>query len=460
MTQPIATSADTPPDVGTALWLAGWGRLVHTLGRGLSPDQLFEQVCRDVVVGFGFSRSIIATVDRRNHRLVARAGYDPNLRSQAYMALVRLFQIPLAPRPDGRLLLAAWCVERKEQAYVPDARSDSFRPAEVTQRPLIIKALGTTEYVVTPIVYRDRTVAIIGVDKKGSGRHITTDEQRLLRDIAGALALRLGPLLDAETGTAGDVAAPALFVPPDGSGAGGRAGETEQYRSVLHDVLAPLQSMIGFAELLQAGRVGELTPEQKEFVSRIVGGGEELLRFIDRLVTMQSLDALGDEPATPVHAAALIDRVFERLNGKALHAHVRLTHSLNGEMLRGEAAHLAAVFQNLVDNAIDSAEPGGAVRVSGVLHDDPRYARFRVWQEPGPGAAAPDMVSFEDSWTEAGVRRRRRSHGLGLGIVRRIVERYGGEVWAQSEGNGEIVLSFTLPLARSGDEDPSQGMCV
>lgn len=451
MTQSISTAVgDISPDAGTIQWPTGWERLLHTLRRELRPDQLFEQLCRDIV-DFGFSRSIIATVDRRNHRLVARAGYDPNLRTQAYLALVRLFQIPLAPRPDGRLLLAAWSVERKEQAYVPDASVDSFRPAEVTQRPLIIKALGTTEYVVTPIVYQDRTVAILGVDKKGTRQRITPEELRLLRDIAAVMALRLGPLLEAEAATAADASARELFATPGGGGAERRTGENEQFRSVLHDLLAPLQSMVGFAELLQAGRVGELTPEQKEFVARIVGGGEELLRFVDRLVTVQSLDTLANEAGSPVHAADLIERVFGRLNGKALHAHVRLIHGLNGEMLRGDPARLGAVFQNLVDNAIDSTEPGGAVHVAAVGHDDPRYARFSVSQQAGPDVAAPDMVSFEDSWTESGLRRRRRSHGLGLAIVRRIVEGYGGEVWAQSEGHGELVLSFTLPVAQSVD---------
>jgi signal transduction histidine kinase len=461
MTQPMQTQTDASSlDAGSARSPAAWGRFVHTLTRELPPDELFEQISRDLVAEFGFARSIIATVDRRNHRLVARAGYDPNIRTRAYLALVRLFQIPLAPRPDGRLLLAAWCVQNREQAYVPDARFDSFRPAEVTQRPLMIKALGLTEYVVTPIVYENRTVAIIGVDKKGTGQRITTEEQRLLRDIAGVLALRLGPLLDAESGVTADAATSELLAVPAVRGSERRPDQGEQLRSVLHDLLAPVQSMIGFAELLQTGRVGELTAEQKEFVSRIVGGGEELLRFIDRLLTMQALEAVEQEPGAPVSAAAVVEQVFGRLNGKALHANVRLAHGLNGETLRGDATRFAAVFQNLVDNAIDSAEPGGAVRVDALEHADPGYAHFRVSQDAAPGTDAPDMLSFEENWTDAGARRRRRSHGLGLAIVRRIVEAYGGEIWAQAGGHEELVVSFTLPAARGEADHMSEALCA
>jgi len=107
---------------------AGWPRLVRTLGARVQADELFERICRDVVEEFGFSRALIATVDERHHRLLARAGYDPQMPTQIYMALFRLFRVPLTPEPDGRLLVAAWCaVHRSRHTFPTRASTPSGR---------------------------------------------------------------------------------------------------------------------------------------------------------------------------------------------------------------------------------------------------------------------------------------------------------------------------------------------
>jgi signal transduction histidine kinase len=546
-------------------WLQGWPRLVRTLGTAADTDELFQQVCEAVVEGFGFSRALIATVNAKRHSLVARAGYDPNLSTQLYMALFRLFQIPLSPEPDGRLLVAAWCVARGQQAHVPDASRDSFRPDEATQRPFLIKALGTREYVVTPIVYRGRTVAILGVDKKGQAGGITSDEQALLRDLADLLALRLGPLLEAETaapagrGTVSsptglegpgviralldgldqallvvgpeqrvrfanraaaallnadvreingrdlgellpvsgsesflhhvttaaeksrslkkqerlfrgtsmeqevqirvlpllpDLDAQAILIQPGGDHAEDRRLPDEAFHSMLHDLLAPIQSIVGFAELLQMGRLGPLQPDQAEFVSRIVAGGDELIEFIDRLLTMRRLEARAPEARwESISTPALIDRVLERLRGKALRAQVRLTNEIAGEptCLWGDAFHLTALFQNLVDNAVEATPAGGTVRVTGTGHGDGRYARFTVSQETADQACDSPRGLRAASLSDGSCRGagwRRRSHGLGLAIVRRVVETHGGELWAEGELESDLSITFTLPLKR------------
>jgi signal transduction histidine kinase len=428
-------------------WVEGWPHLVRTLGSDVDFTQLCRIVCRSIVDGFGFSRALIATVDEQNCRLVGRAGYAPHIPQRVYMALLRLYHVPLAPEPDGRLVVAAWCVARQQQAYVPDASRDSFRPGETTQRAYIIKALGTTEYVLTPIVYGGRAIAVLGVDKKGQPDRFHAAELALLESIAALLAVRFGPLLqamgaiDVRGRAAGAGAEPGPPVVNRGSGE-----RDELFESVLHDLKAPLQSIVGFAELLQLGRGGDLTPEQMEYVSRIEAGGEELIEYIERLLSARALDA-GDADLSSgsVVAARLVDDVFERLNGKALRARVRLQHDLNGDIppLTGDAWQFEAVFQNLIDNAIDAARPGVTVRVRAALQGDGRHTCFTI---TGEGGAAEDRPAVAGD-PQAGGGRRRRSHGLGLTIVQRVVEAYGGELWAEGRVGRDLAITFTLPVA-------------
>ena len=436
------------------LWIDGWPRLARTITTEVDAGQLAKRVCQVVAEEFGFSRALLATVDEKHDCIVGRAGYDPSLPASMYMALLRLYRVPLAPRPDGRFLIAAWCVKHREQAYVADASYDSFRPAEATQRPFLIKALGTAEYALTPIVYDGQAVGVLAVDKKGKQERITPADLNVLRDVAALLALRFGPLLRKEREgdrrrSAHDSLAEsvtAAVTDPEHKRNDLRL-RRELLESVIHDLKAPTQSIVGFAELLQLGRVGALTPEQAEFVARIISGGEELVEVIDRLLTIVTLDSgeLAHAEET-VSGRAIVAAISERLGGKALRADVRLISELHDQLpqLRGDPKQIDAVFQNLIANAIDAARPGDVVRVTAPHHGDGQFVRFSIIRE-GAGGSEPAAPPFDPEWNRYAARR--RSHGLGLAIVKRIVERHGGDVWAEGDPLTNLSIQFTLPCA-------------
>jgi signal transduction histidine kinase len=289
-------------------------------------------------------------------------------------------------------------------------------------------------------------VGVFAVDKKGQAANITTAELELMRDVAVVLSVRFGPLLQAELDT--NRRAPSLDVvlPEPNESNGHPHKRDELFQSALHDLKAPMQSILGFAELLQLGRGGALTPEQAEYVSRIVGGGDELLELIDRLLTINDLEAGRlDGSIEQIIAPRLVDSVVDRLQGKALRAHVCIACDIAADLppLRGDWLQLGAVFQNLIANAIDAAKPGDLVRITGT-HSTDGYARFAVTQMSS-GSSEPPPLPFDPDWSRKGSSRR-RSHGLGLAIVTRVVETYGGEVWAEGDLGAHFSIGFTLPL--------------
>lgn len=185
--RPGHSPSDRPDAVPSA---SSWERLTALLAREGNRERLCEEVCRVVVEELGFSRALIATLDRKRERLVTRAGYDPSIGVHVARALRRLFTIPLAPLPDGRVLVAAWCVLRGEQVHVPDASAYAFRPEETVQRRQMVRAFGVKEYVLTPIHGRREPIGLLGADRRNR-EGIGPEDLRHLRIVASVVGLAL-----------------------------------------------------------------------------------------------------------------------------------------------------------------------------------------------------------------------------------------------------------------------------
>ncbi len=531
-----------------------------------------------VVERFGFSRALIATLDRKRSRLITRAGYDPSIGAPVARALTRLFTIPLEPRRDGKLLAAAWCVLEDEQVHVPDASDYAFRPDRTTQRPTLIRAFGTKGYALTPIRGTRGPIGILAVDRVREGRPMGREELQRLRTVAGLVGLALeaaevaggrrggaaseppppeaGPrrsrveradrtaqmqaVLDSlheavlVLGPAGDVrylnrAAAALLdvlpweavgrpwravlpldepeafgelvatggaspralprrwtlhrsepvvlraeVLPLASVHAGRGTvvfledvtegvEEEKVRDeflsmLVHDLSAPLQSVLGFAELLLMGRGGELTETQRDFIERIQGSGRFMARLVEDILEVTELES-GRALLEPerLEVEELVREVVDGLGGMAERAAVELTRRLPADLppLRADRIRMRQALQNLVSNAIEASAPGSRVRIRGEAwrQDGTPWLRLQV-VDAGVGLDEGAATHLFDKYRSYGRGKRggRRSRGLGLPIARLVVEAHGGRIAAEGRPGAGTVVTIELPFARADEE--------
>ncbi len=114
----------------------------------------------------------------------------------------------------------------------------------------------------------------------------------------------------------------------------------------------------------------------------------------------------------------------------------------------GDAPRLTQVFVNLLANANKFGPEGGPIRIGGELAG----AEVRVWvEDEGPGVADPEQGSiFERFYRAADSEPEPRGLGLGLWIVKSIVERHGGRVAAERTPAGRTRFTITLPVAGAG----------
>jgi two-component system sensor histidine kinase ChvG len=229
---------------------------------------------------------------------------------------------------------------------------------------------------------------------------------------------------------------------------------------VAHEIKNPLTSIRSALETLPLVR----TEAQREKLTALL---QQDVRRLDRLITDISnasrLDAeLNRDRPRPIDLTVLLGEivgVYEAAVRPDGGVHVTFEGAeAEHAMIRGRDGPLGQVFRNLIDNARSFSPAGGAVRVSLSRDDiDPeRPVRVRV-DDDGPGIPPENLETvFERFYTS-----RPRgtafgtNSGLGLSIVKQIVEAHGGRVWAENRmgPDGEVAgarFEVALPAAPAG----------
>jgi len=232
-----------------------------------------------------------------------------------------------------------------------------------------------------------------------------------------------------------------------------RAGQQAQrdfIANVSHDLRTPLTSIQGFAQALRDGTVAD-TEGQQQAVRVILEEAERLNRLVEDLLDLARMDA-GQMVLQrgPVDLSGLLQSVVERASLRADEAGVMLALDGFGPVtIIGDGDRLAQVFTNLVDNAIKHTPLGGQVRISSKVE--------RGWitvhvDDQGAGIPAAELSRiFERFYQVDKARSGRRGVGLGLAIVREIVQAHGGRVVAQSEMGTGSRFSVQLPVVMPSD---------
>ena len=208
-----------------------------------------------------------------------------------------------------------------------------------------------------------------------------------------------------------------------------------------HEVRTPLNSILGFASLLNDPRVGELNEKQRRYVSNIKAAGDHLLQLANDSLDMAKLDA---GRAGIVNAVVFVDTVVtqavEQVRPMA-GAKLTLTAEPAPDLrVQADARHLTQVMLNLLSNAIRHTHAG---TVTVTARRDGESVAISV-ADTGDGISREDLARIFEEFFQGG------NHapggiGLGLSISKRLVHLMGGSIAVESElGKGSV---FTVRLA-------------
>ena len=220
--------------------------------------------------------------------------------------------------------------------------------------------------------------------------------------------------------------------------------------TVSHELRTPLTSIIGYTELLQDLPEEEVSPTARRLLGVVQRNAARELRLVDDLLTLAFLGqermSVALEPVDLgqiVRSAAETGRTSARRRGLTVEV-----HDAGVDLVHGDAQRLGQVVDNLLANAVKFTPPGGRVELR--VLDDGDAALLEV-ADTGPGVPAEDLERiFERLYRSAGaVEAQVPGAGLGLPIVRAIMDAHGGRVEASSEPGSGTVVRVRVPYPSS-----------
>jgi signal transduction histidine kinase len=212
-----------------------------------------------------------------------------------------------------------------------------------------------------------------------------------------------------------------------------------------HELRTPLTAIIGWVDLLQAGAVA---PNEKASAFEVISrNAHTLRRLIDDLLDISRL--ISGQTAlekSDVNLETLIASSLKAVQSAAAGKQLSLSSdcSTANPVIRGDARRLRQALSNLVTNAVKFTPPGGTVHVS--LTDDGPSVRIDV-RDTGIGIAQDFLPHIFERFRQEDSARTRTYGGLGLGlsIVKELVDLHGGKISVESRKHEGSCFSIWLP---------------
>ena len=223
-----------------------------------------------------------------------------------------------------------------------------------------------------------------------------------------------------------------------------------------HEIRTPMNGILGMAEMLETTLT---TPSQKQMISVIRDSGEALLAILNDILDLSKIEA--DKLDLEVVSFRL-DVVAQRIEAlhklKAQEKGLRLdifTDSRARHPRMGDPHRMTQILHNVVGNAIKFTDRGKiTVLISSLPGDD---LRIEV-TDTGIGMTAQEQARIFDEFTQAdgSVTRRFGGTGLGMSIVRRLIDKMGGKLDLESEPGKGTKIGITLPLPLAPEQSDTQ----
>jgi signal transduction histidine kinase len=242
---------------------------------------------------------------------------------------------------------------------------------------------------------------------------------------------------------------------------------TNALGSAAHDLKTPLSILNGYIELLQSEKLGPISPRQREVLQDMRDSGKRLQQFIQDFLTYSALETGGlrmkFDTANINDCLSGVCRLWSnRFQEKGIALYFLANEKL--PIFPFDAPKLERIISNLLENSYKFTPKSGTVW----LHAEPHMWERRAASMPstserrrqnlahpnsvkvsvsdtGPGIPAEFHLEVFDDFFRAPGSESQDGMGLGLAIVRRLVQGMGGKIWVESDPGGGCKFSFLIP---------------
>lgn len=218
--------------------------------------------------------------------------------------------------------------------------------------------------------------------------------------------------------------------------------------TVSHEMRTPLNGIMGFTELLEEGK---LDPGQQEYVKAIRSASKSLLEIVNDLLEYSKLSAgLDKTTSIAFEPLRLINEVGYLCRTLIVESDVTLEVLLESDfpkVLKGDPSRLSQILMNLLGNAIKFVKKGRiTLRVSHKLRGKQCEMQFSI-EDTGVGIPSKEIPFIFDTYHQGKqpVSTSRKGLGLGLSIVKKLIEQQSGKVSVSSQPGIGTTFRVTIP---------------
>ena len=226
--------------------------------------------------------------------------------------------------------------------------------------------------------------------------------------------------------------------------------KSEFVSNVSHELRTPLTSILGYAKLLYNNKVGELAEEQRQSLKIIIDESERLTRLINDVLDLAKLETGKIKyKVEDIDVVEIADHCLQTVMMIAMEKQIKLLLKKgdNVPIIKANRDLLRQVFLNLLNNAIKFTDKNGKVSISvGGIKDSVKISV----KDNGCGIPDEEMARLFDKFyqVDSSMTRKHGGTGLGLPIVKHIINLHKGTIKVNSERNKGTEFIFTLPITR------------
>lgn len=211
-----------------------------------------------------------------------------------------------------------------------------------------------------------------------------------------------------------------------------------------HDLQEPLRTIASFTQLLQRRYEGKLDDDADEFMEYTVEAAKRMKEQIEGLLEYSRVGTKGEE-FKQVDMNSTLNQTVGTLSRAIHESNAKITYD-KLPWVMGDVGQLQRVFQNLISNAIKfrKCEEPLKIHISSYRDDDKEFV-FSI-KDNGIGIEEQYSERIFTIFQRLHTRDVYKGTGIGLSVVKRIIERHGGRIWVESEFGAGSTFYFTLPI--------------
>ncbi len=434
----------------------------------LDRDELVDRALVAVTRHLRFDRALIMLVDAERRLLTSGHSVGG---SAEMAARIEELALPIdlenallarIARSDGPLLF-------RDVDHDPDDGNREFA-----------RLLDVTSFLGTPLVTKGRTVGVLAVDNRQTGRDVLPGDGPLLYTVGSLIAggienARLYAEVEEQKAALERRVVERTADLVDARRAAEEATESKSrfLSNVSHELRTPLTSVVGFSKLIARrldeviypaiGSSGDPKVERamrqvRENLAIIAEEGDRLTALINETLDLAKIEAgKVDWRAEPVDVADVIARASAATASLIQPDHgprLRVETEPDLPWITGDRDRLIQVVINLISNAVKFTREGSITIIA--WHDPSEGVVQVAVSDTGIGIAPEDQAKVFEPFGQAGDTLPERPHGTGLGlpICREIVEHHGGRIWVDSRLGAGSTFQFTLPVESGSAAGP------